>query len=620
MAPVFSSPGGNSNLMNKCPKCGEEFSEDYAYCPTDGSRLAGGREAAADRPSNPNPPPASIRVRNLLFGLLILASVFILSFAAVFLYQYLKPKYGTLVIKTTPPGASISVDGKPLGETPVTLPDMRSGMYALEAKKEGYRELLQDVYVIPYTSQNLHWDLEPLVSQLTNEQLARIEALRGKLESAKEENIFLPPPEDYNVLYFADRILEIDPSNEYALNIKSELVENIRNLADLAYAQEDWLEAEKQYKKLALLVQYDLTTESRLGEIATRIDESIKDREKRIEDWKTLAEAAIKAGRLLPPEKNNALEAVRNIQRLDASNAYVRVTNARLKDLLQNRGDSRIAAGDWQGAQNEFKTILQYFPEDTYSRTRLAAVEEKVAGMEQPLPRQSPNENENLQQKRQELRRSALDLFNNGSYQESIAEWAEYLRLDPDSDEAYFYLGASYQNEKQLDSAIFNYEKCIALNPGHASAHLNLGMLYDYHRNNLPVAEEHLRTAMDLGGSGEYTPDRIRAMIQDLEDRALARTVLGALMPVEHAHMFSSCRGNIRFSESGVEYITTETDHSFYESYRRLRALSLQGNNLTVKTRDKTYNLRFMNDADVVRVQAWGVSSNKIQLAVGSGK
>jgi len=550
-----------------------------------------------------------------MFGVCILAFVFVLSFTGIFLYQYWKPKYGTLIIKSTPPGISVSVDGKPSGETPLTLSNLRSGEYLLQGKKEGYKELSQNFYVMPYTTQNLHWDLEPIVSQLTNEQLARIESLRNKLESAQEENIFLPPPEDYNVLFFVDQILSIDPTNEYALNVKSKLADYIRNQAELAYTREDWLEAEKYYKNLSHLLQYDLATENRLVEIANLIDESIKDREKQVEEWKIRAEEAVKAGRLLPPDKDNAFDAVRNIQRLDPSNIYVRETIARLKELLQTRGDSRIAAGDWQGAQSEFKNILQYFPEDSYSKARLASVEDKIAEMAQNRPQQSQNESEKqqLQEKLSKLRSSALHSFKEGSYQESIAEWTEYLRMEPGGDEAYFYLGASYQSEKQLDSAIFNYEKCIALNPDHASAHLNLGRLYDYHRNNLQIAREHLKKAMELGGSGEYTPARIRAMIQDLEDRASARTVLGTLIPVEHAHMFTSCRGNIRFTEEGVEFITTETDHSFYEKFTGLHALSLHGRNLTIKTRNKTFTLRFLNNEDAARVKTWAVSSGKIQ-------
>jgi tetratricopeptide (TPR) repeat protein len=361
-----------------------------------------------------------------------------------------------------------------------------------------------------------------------------------------------------------------------------------------------------------------LATENRLAEIAARIDESIEDREKEVAGLKIRIETAISEGRLLPPERDNALDAVRKIERLDTSDVYVRETIARLKDILRNRGDSKISAQDWKGAQTDFKSILQYFPEDIYSRTQLSLVEDKVAEMERSDRQrdQSEFEKEQLRKRLSILRRSALSLFHKGSYQESIAEWTEILDLvqnipnSPNADEAYFYLGASCQEDNQMDSAIFNYEKCLAHNPDHALAHLNLGMLYDYHRKNFPVAEEHLRKAMELGGTTGYEPDRIQAMIQDLEDRFQAETALNTLFPAEHLHMFSNCRGNLRFTEEGVEYITTETDHSFYERFQELRLLALKGKDLTIKTRHKTFNLRFLSTDDAERVKTWCVMTS----------
>ena len=95
--------------------------------------------------------------------------------------------------------------------------------------------------MLPYSTENVHWTLEPLVAHLSNEQLAEIESWRKKLDSAARENILVPPPDDYNALYFANRILSIDPANAYALEVKTKISENIRQLADLAYAREDWL-------------------------------------------------------------------------------------------------------------------------------------------------------------------------------------------------------------------------------------------------------------------------------------------------------------------------------------------------------------------------------------------
>ena len=192
-----------------------------------------------------------------------------------------------------------------------------------------------------------------------------------------------------------------------------------------------------------------------------------------------------------------------------------------------------MAASDWQGARNDFKALLQYFPEDNYSKGRLAAVEAKIAELAQLEQQkiQRANEEQQSRQKTANLRLSALNSYRVGSYQKSISEWQEYLKFEPNSDEAYFYLGANYQDQKQLDTAILNFEKCLSLNPGNVLAHLNLGLLYDYHRNNFKQAEEHLRKAKELGGAEKYSPDRLQSMIQDLQDRAQAFSVLKMLFP-----------------------------------------------------------------------------------------
>jgi tetratricopeptide (TPR) repeat protein len=599
--------------MRECPQCGNGYPESFVYCPGDGSWLGGDQEDGSKRKR-----PAQIRIRTLMFGIMILALASALSFTAFFLYQYWKPKYGSLVVKTTPAGAIITIDGRLRGASPIVISDLRSGGYEIKATKEGYREFGQRVTVMPYATENLHWNLDPVVPQLTNEQLAEVEAWRKKLENAQRENILLPPPDDYNVLYFADKILAIDPANTYALDVKNKLADTVRRLAEFAYAREDWLESEKQYKNLALLYPKDPAIEERLTDIATKIDESSKDREKQIQDWKTKSETAMKVGSLLPPDKDNALDAIRSIQRLDKNSPFVRESLAHLKELLQSRADTKASASDWQGARNDFRIILQYFPEDNYSKSRMAAAEAKLVELAQNEQQHKQNavEEQQSRTKLTDLRQSALNLFRAGSYQKSISEWQEYLKSEPDSDEAYFYIGAGYQNQKQLDTAILNFEKCIALNPNNILAHLNLGTLYDYHRNNLKAAEDHLRKAKELGGAEKYTPDRLQSMIQDLQDRAKVNSILKVLFPVEHKHTFSSCKGNLRFTEEGVEFRTAETDHSFYEPYTDLRAFTIQGNELAIKTRtNKKYNFRFNNAADAERVRAWNASTRTIELS-----
>lgn len=600
--------------MRECPQCGNSYPSSFQYCPTDGTPLGGEAEENARKPARK---PAQIKVKTLILGIVLLVVTAVLAFMGAFFYQYWKPKYGSLVIKTTPPGAMISVDGKFRGVSPITLTDMRSGSHQLRGTKEGYREYVQQVTVIPYATESVHWKLESVVPQLTNEQLAEVEAWRKKLERAQNENILLPPPDDYNVLFFAQKVLAIDPANSYALEVKAKLAETVRQLAEFAYAREDWLESEKQYKNLLLIYPDDPSAEGRLADVAAKIDASIKDREKQIQDWVQRAEAAIKAGSLLPPDKDNALDAIRSIQRLDKNNRYARQAVSILKEQMQGRGDAKIAAGDWQGARNDFRALLQYFPEDNYSRGRLSVIDARLAELNQQEQQriQRAAEEQQSRQKIQALRQSALSAFRAGSYQKSISEWQEYLKFEPNSDEAYFYIGASYQDQKQLDTAILNFEKCLSLNPNNILAHLNLGMLYDYHRNNFKQAEEHLRKAKELGGAERYSPDRLQSMINDLQDRAQAYSVLKMLFPVEHKHTFSSCRGNLRFTEEGMEYRTSETDHSFYESYSGMRGFAMQGNSLSIKTRNnRKYNFQFLNPGDAARIRAWISSSRYIRV------
>ena len=512
--------------MKKCLQCGNSYPDEFQFCPVHGNTLViiskkpEPKESEKEiseaidsvqlndlsnpvqlvqptqpvqpaQPDKSDKPPTVITVRTLVIGLAILVLLAMFGFAAAFLYQYQKPKYGELIIKTTPEEALIYVDGKARGSSPLNISKLQSGGHEIKIVKEGYRDVTQQVTVIPYTENTQHWKLEPIVPQLSTEQLAEIEELHKKLDSAQKENILLPPPEDYNVLYFVNKILVIDPVDAKAVEARTQLANSTRQLAELAYARENWRESEKQYRQLVQITPDDTSLDERLADLAERISAGEQDRAKQIQDLQARAEAAMKVGSLTPPDKDNALDAIRNIQRLDKNNAWARDALKRLLELLQNRGDAKMAASDWAGARTDFQHLLQHFPEDSYGKTRLAAVETRLE--EASKQERSVQTEQQLRQKIAALHQSALDLFASGSYAKSIAEWHEYLKLEPKSDEAWFYIGASYQNQKQLDTAIANFEKCLELNSSNVLAHLNVGLLYDYHRKDYKTAEAHLR-------------------------------------------------------------------------------------------------------------------------------
>jgi tetratricopeptide (TPR) repeat protein len=255
-------------------------------------------------------------------------------------------------------------------------------------------------------------------------------------------------------------------------------------------------------------------------------------------------------------------------------------------------------------ARSDFRQLLQYFPGDSYGKTQLAMVEAKL----EDVSKQERNANVEQQSKQKSatMRQSALDLFASGAYAKSIAAWQEYLKLEPKSDDAWFYIGASYQNQKQLDTAITNFEKCLALNPKNILAHLNIGLLYDYHRKDYRAAEEHLRMVKELGGTDRFTPEQLDATIQGLRERSRSQEIAKLAIPVEHKHTFSSCRGTLHFSEEGMEFRTGASDHSFYEAWKGMKDFVIEGATLTLKTRrDRKYNFRFLNQDDARRIREW---------------
>ena len=136
-----------ATLMRDCPHCGNPYPESFLFCPADGSRLAGTDENGSQESLVRQ--PAQIKIRTLMLGFATLVMCLLVAFAGAFFYLYWKPKYGSLIVKTTPAGAMIYVDGRLRGVSPITLSDVRSGGHELKGIKEGYKDLVQQVTVMP---------------------------------------------------------------------------------------------------------------------------------------------------------------------------------------------------------------------------------------------------------------------------------------------------------------------------------------------------------------------------------------------------------------------------------------------------------------------------------------
>jgi hypothetical protein len=62
-----------------------------------------------------------------------------------------------------------------------------------------------------------------------------------------------------------------------------------------------------------------------------------------------------------------------------------------------------------------------------------------------------------------------------------------------------------------------------------------------------------------------------------------------------------------------VEFKTSESDHSFFEAYGDIRSLSIDGDTLSIRTRNnKKYNFQFLNPGDGAVVRR--VAQRHIQI------
>ena len=72
-----------------------------------------------------------------------------------------------------------------------------------------------------------------------------------------------------------------------------------------------------------------------------------------------------------------------------------------------------------------------------------------------------------------------LAYYDEGRYEEAIAEFLEVVRLDPDNVNAHYNLGLAYQKTGDLNSAMDKYLQVIRLDPSHTAARNNLAVIYE---------------------------------------------------------------------------------------------------------------------------------------------
>src|SRR5262245_30686542 len=166
-----------------CHPCGNLYPAYYRFCPIDATEL--NKTAVPMHHGSKAQLHNSARrrtARRLPTRIAGFTAIAVLVSCAGFMLQTLRPRYGQLHVRTSPPGATIFVDGERLGTSPIILSDLRSGRHQVRAAMQGYKGTVRYIRIIADSSEIVEWRLEP-DRRLPNLQLTQISSPRQRRES-----------------------------------------------------------------------------------------------------------------------------------------------------------------------------------------------------------------------------------------------------------------------------------------------------------------------------------------------------------------------------------------------------------------------------------------------------
>ncbi|HEY3315038.1 MAG TPA: tetratricopeptide repeat protein [Bacillota bacterium] len=108
-----------------------------------------------------------------------------------------------------------------------------------------------------------------------------------------------------------------------------------------------------------------------------------------------------------------------------------------------------------------------------------------MALFSKPKKSEYPNVNENLE------RGNAL--LGQGKLAEATQEFAEAVKINPDSAWAHSYLGIAHAARKKPDKALAEFQKALQLSPNEAQLHYNLATFYYEQRRLRKAADKYTR-------------------------------------------------------------------------------------------------------------------------------
>jgi hypothetical protein len=319
---------------------------------------------SSDLTPPPNSSVFSVRAPRAGFVTACAAAALALALIAggTLLYLRRPPLVGSISVVSFPPDATITFDGKPIGESPQTIENVAVGPHVIRLFKEGYILLERTVFV--EDGQTL--DVSGLVLKPIRSEAAppagtpdeRIAEFLRSAEAAGARGDWLSPEND-NAVYYADAVLAIQPDHADALRLRDQARAALLKQSELT-ARTDLAAAQALYA--ALLQRFP--DDPRAVQGALHIAQVLESRRGQIAALLADAQTALAEGRLVEPANASAHFYVSQALAIDRANEAARLLRLRLRRALHESVAEARRVDPVERLRERLRNLTRLFPED----------------------------------------------------------------------------------------------------------------------------------------------------------------------------------------------------------------------------------------------------------------
>ncbi|MCX7751812.1 MAG: PEGA domain-containing protein [Blastocatellia bacterium] len=139
---------------------------------------------------------------------------------------------GLVNIATDPPKATVFIDGRWVGHTPLVV-ELTAGTHRIVLQKEGYKPIEREIFADPSEPEaNYDFSLEPVISsEAPGDRQERIRQLKLLVEEALRRGDYVAP-ENENALYYLNQLQRLAPDDPFISEVRERIRRILRQQAE----------------------------------------------------------------------------------------------------------------------------------------------------------------------------------------------------------------------------------------------------------------------------------------------------------------------------------------------------------------------------------------------------